>query len=213
MLTTEGLYVMKLDELLHLDKTAEEIEEYYDSGMEAVRSGRYWEFGTTPYTGGGVDYFQPNWYRRVTSDWQYTDTLWGSKDEYWQNHFMPTPRNPLAPIKHFITDPYHWEQKHYETRPYPVTGGIPEISEFPFCGAALGATVGRLLKPAMRMHEEEWNNPGSYKEREGYRIAEELGISVLAVVAVFKGKSKVSSQAAEWVIKELGNTGLIRAAS
>lgn len=164
-LTTEGMTPIQLKDLAPLDKTAEELDEYYESGHEAVRKGRYWETGTTPLVGGKVDYYQPNWYRRITSDWEYTENMWGSKGEYWMYH----PKMPLL-------DPYHWEKKHYEDRPYQLTGGIPMIEEFPMIGPLLNATVGQLIKPQQIMHAEEWNNPGYYQEKMGFKLAESLEI-------------------------------------
>jgi len=134
----------------------EETKEYWESGMDPVRKGRWWPLGNTPYTGGKIDYFQPNWVRRVLADAKFSDTMYGSRDEYFAHSWMPTPRYPLAPIRHFFTDPYHWEEKHYYDRPYPVTGGIPELEEFPLIGPVLNSTVGAILKPQRRMHMEYW---------------------------------------------------------
>lgn len=169
-ITTEGLTPIMLRDIFPLDKTEEELREYYESGEEPVRKGRYWEFGTTPFVGGKIDYFQPNWYRRITSDWQYTETLWGSKEEYWDNHWL------ISPLNHFFLDPYHWEKRTYKDRPYPITGGIPEIENFPLIGPILNATIGQILKPEIIMHQEELQNPGVYRERLGFQLAEALGI-------------------------------------
>lgn len=138
-------------------KTEEETKEYWEEGYDAVRKGRYWTLGNTPYTGGRVEYFRPNLKRRVQSDYQYTDVKWGSKKEFWENNWLPTPTNPFSPVKHFVTDPYHWEKKHYKDRPYPITGGIAELREIPVIGGFLDATVGRVLKPQKRMHMEYWD--------------------------------------------------------
>lgn len=129
-------------------KSGEEIREFYESGEVAVRKGRYWGIGSnTPFTGGKVDRYVPNWYRRIKSDYQFTENAKGSEKEYWANHWMPTLTNPLAPVKHFLTDPYHYENKHKESRPYPVSGGFSELEVIPLIGPALNNTVGRVLKP------------------------------------------------------------------
>ena len=133
--------------------TEEELREHLRSGVEPVRSGRYWTLGNTPFTGGKIGYYRPTWYRRAQSDYQFTDVKYGSKDEYWANHWMPTPRYPGAPIRHFITDPYHYELKHYYTRPYPMTGRLGH--EIPLIGPVISATIGRILKPQRPMHVEE----------------------------------------------------------
>lgn len=129
-------------------KSGEEIRDWYESGETAIRKGRFWGIGSnTPYTGGKVDRYVPNWYRRLKSDYKFTDTMYGSESEYWANHWMPTITNPLAPIRHFFLDPYHWEKKHEEDRPYPITGGFSEVDQIPLIGPALNNTVGRILKP------------------------------------------------------------------
>ena len=124
----------------------------------------------TPFLGSKIEYHQPNWYRRITSDWQYTETLWGSKEEYWDHHWL------ISPLNHFFLEPYHWEEKHFKDRPYPITGGIPEIENFPLIGPILNATIGQILKPEIIMHQEELQNPGVYRERLGFQLAEALGV-------------------------------------
>lgn len=149
-------------------KSGEEVREFYESGEVAVRKGRYWGIGSnTPFTGGKVDRYVPNWYRRIKSDYQFSENAKGSESEYFANHWMPTLTNPLAPIRHFVTDPYHYEKKHEESRPYPVTGGFAELEVIPIVGPALNNSVGRILKPrrehpdlekAHRAYLEEINN-------------------------------------------------------
>jgi hypothetical protein len=129
-------------------KSGEEIRDFYESGEVAIRKGRYWGIGSnTPYTGGKIDRYVPNWYRRAKSDYKFTDTMYGSESEYWANHWMPTITNPLAPIRHFFLDPYHYERKHEEDRPYPISGGFSEVDMIPLIGPAINNTVGRVLKP------------------------------------------------------------------
>lgn len=84
--------------IFDLTKSAEETEKFWKEGETPVRKGRFWPLGNTSYTGGKVDYWQPNMARRAYSDWEYTDTLYGDKDEYWENAPFPTPRNPLCLI-------------------------------------------------------------------------------------------------------------------
>ena len=135
-------------------QSGEEIEDFYESGEVAVRKGRYWGIGSnTPFTGGKIDRYVPNWYRRMQSDYKFTDTMYGDESEYWENHWMPTLTNPLAPIRHFITDPYHYEKKHVEDRPYAETGGFAELQRIPIIGSLLDNTVGRVLKPK-QLHPE-----------------------------------------------------------
>jgi 4-hydroxy-3-methylbut-2-enyl diphosphate reductase IspH len=142
--------------ILDWTDTAEELEDYYKTGEDPIRKGRWWPIGNTPLSGMKVEYYRPNWYRRLKSDWEYSDSLYGSKDEYWAHHWMPTPRYPLAPISHFITDNRWLEEKHYQDRPYPVSEGIAEIKGIPIFGPVLNETIGEILKPQMKMHEEYW---------------------------------------------------------
>lgn len=142
--------------ILDFSRSADEMREYYDRGMDPVRKGRFWDLGNTPFTGGKVEYYRPNLHRRIISDWEYTDSLYGSKEEYFANNMFPTPRYPLAPVRHFLTDNRHWEEKHYKDRPYPISEGINEIEGIPIFGDALDASVGRLIKPPKKMHTEYW---------------------------------------------------------
>lgn len=152
-----------------MGKTAEEMQAYWERGEEPVRKGRYWPLGNSPITGGRIQYWRPNWIRRLKSRWQYTDVLYGSETEYFAHAPFPTPRFPAAPIRHFITQPYWLEEKHYIDRPYPITGDIPELAEFPLIGPILG-WLGRIFKPPRKMHPEFWSwvEAGVIPQPEGY---------------------------------------------
>jgi hypothetical protein len=153
-------------------RSGEDDQEYYKSGEDPIRKGRYWGIGSnTPFTGGNIDRYVPNWYRRLKSDYKFTDTMYGSENEYWANNWVPTLTHPLAPLRHFLIDPYHWEKKHEEDRPYPVTGGFSELQRIPLIGSGLDNTVGRMLKPRL-MH------PGLEKAHRQY--LEELNASIEA---------------------------------
>jgi hypothetical protein len=129
-------------------RSGDDIQKYYESGEDAVRKNRYWGVGSvSPWSGSGVEYFEPNWYRKLKSDYKFTDTMYGSESEYWANNWMPTLTHPFAPVKHFFLDPYHYEDKHKDDRPYAVTGGFSEIQQIPLVGPTIDATVGRIIKP------------------------------------------------------------------
>lgn len=142
---------------LDWNDSEEETRQYWESGEDAVRKGRYWEFGNTPFTGSKIEYYEPNWVRKTVSDYEFTDTMYGSRDEYFANHILPTPTHPFSTLNALFFDPYHWEEKHYYDRPYLATGGIPILDEFPLIGPALGATIGQVFKPEKQMHQEYWN--------------------------------------------------------
>jgi hypothetical protein len=75
-------------------------------------------------------------------------SLYGSEQNKWDH-------NPiLHPLK-WLKDPYYLERLHYHDRPYPVAS--PAFSNVPLVGPLLAATIGRFIKPTVRMHEEEWN--------------------------------------------------------
>ncbi|MES9681820.1 hypothetical protein ABWK22_02645 [Gottfriedia acidiceleris] len=145
-------------------RSGEDTKEYYESGEDAIRKNRYWGIGSpSPWAGGGIDHFEANWYRKLKSDYKFTDTMYGSESEYWANNWMPTLTHPFAPIKHFLTDPYHYENKHEADRPYAITGGFSELQNIPLVGNLIDGTVGRILKPR--------------KEHEGLEKAHEEYIS------------------------------------
>ena len=141
---------------LKLGKTGEEMAEYYQKGMDPVRKGRYWQLGNTPFTGGKIDFYRPNWYRRLKADADFSEVKYGSRKEYFENAWFPTPTAPLAPLRHFIKDKYHYEEMHYNDRPYLVTA--PEFYDVPFVGPVVSSTLGEIVKPQKRMHDEYWNS-------------------------------------------------------
>lgn len=115
-------------------------------GEVAVRRGRWWPFGNTPWRGGQVDYYRPSWYRRLQSGYQYTDQTFGSPMERLMFGYDFSPLRSL--------DPYRFEEKHMDDRPYPVSGDYFTGPWGPATGA-LNMTVGRLLKPRREYHQEE----------------------------------------------------------
>lgn len=135
--------------LLGDGRSEEELQEYYESGEDPIRKGKWWRMGsTTPWIGDRTEYHRPNAYRRIMSDYEYTDTMHGSRREYWSNHWMPNIYNPLAPVNHFLLDPYHYEKKHAESRPYAATGGFSSIQAIPLIGQPIDSFVSSILKPS-----------------------------------------------------------------
>lgn len=119
-----------------------------EEGEVAIRKGRWWPMGNTPFKGGEIEYFRPSWYRRLMSGHTYTEDTHGTPLE---RLAFGHDFSPLRPIS-----PYHYENKHYNTRPYPVTGDYFTGPWGPLTDA-LNMTVGRVLKPRRTMHEEELN--------------------------------------------------------
>lgn len=152
-------------------RSGEELTAYYESGEDPVRKGAYWGIASsTPWMGSRIDYHRPNWYRRTMSDWQYTDTKFGSRSEYWNNHWLPTPTAPWAPLNRYFLDPYHYENKHENSRPYAMTGGYEELRMIPLVGPAVDGVVSSVLKP-QREHKRLEKSHRQYLTQENERIA------------------------------------------
>jgi hypothetical protein len=118
-----------------ITKTFEETKgEYFGDKNVPIRSGRWWGFGGSSFWGGRIQTFVPNWYQRLMSRYQYGDVMYGSELEYWTNY----------------GDPYHWAQKHYRDRPYPIV--TSPVEEVPFIGPSLAGWFSRPLV----MHPGEW---------------------------------------------------------
>jgi hypothetical protein len=141
---------------LGLGQSGEERKEYIENGYDPVRKGRYWSSGNTPFTGGKVMYFRPNIYRRVEADVDFSDSKWGSRQEYYNNTWFPNPINPLAPLNHFVFDRHHYDKKHYHDRPYLQTA--PAGQNIPIVGPLFSSTIGRVIMPPRKMHLEYWQN-------------------------------------------------------
>lgn len=141
---------------LGLGQTAEEREDYIENGYDPIRKGRWWGSGNTPFTGGKIMYFRPNLYRRVEADVEFSDSKWGSRQEYYNNTWFPNPVNPLAPLNHFIFDRNHYDKKHYHDRPYLQTA--PAGQNIPIIGPLFGSTIGTIISPPQKMHREYWEN-------------------------------------------------------
>ena len=141
---------------LGLGQTAEERKDYIENGYDPIRKGRWWGSGNTPFTGSKIMYFRPNLYRRVEADVDFSDSKWGSRQEYYNNAWFPNPVNPFAPINHFITDRHHYDKKHYYDRPYLQTA--PEGSNIPIIGPLFSNTIGKVIMPQKKMHLEYWRN-------------------------------------------------------
>lgn len=126
-------------------KTARELQDIY-SGQESVpvKSGRWWDLGTTPWEGNRIKAFRPHWTVLHKSHAEQI-SLYGSEEEYWAH-------NPLIHPLRWLRDPYWLERRNYESRPYPVSS--PAFSNVPLVGPLLASTIGKLIKPPVRMHPQ-----------------------------------------------------------
>ena len=137
-------------------QTAEERKEWIENGEDPIRKGRYWGSGNTPLSGGKIMYFRPNFYRRVEADVDFSDSKWGSRQEYYNNAWFPNPVNPFSFVNHFVTNRNHYDYKHYYDRPYLQTA--PAGSNIPLIGPLYGATIGKIISPQQKMHKEYWQS-------------------------------------------------------
>jgi very-short-patch-repair endonuclease len=129
-------------------KTKGELQDIY-SGEERVpiRSGKWWSLGGTPFSGTRITAWRPHWsvlFKAHSKE----KSLWGSESNYWAH-------NPVLHPLNFLKDPYALENEHYSDRPYPITS--PAFSNIPLVGPLFAATIGKLVKPVRRMHEDEWD--------------------------------------------------------
>lgn len=116
-----------------------------------VRSGRLWEGGGTPIEGKDVKYMRPHrfalWRSRASER-----ARWGADED------------DISPVKKFFLKnfTYELERRTYWDRPHVITGTAFE--DLPMIGPALGATIGRLIKPPKLMHVPDWVREGPGKQ-------------------------------------------------
>jgi len=149
---TEQITELPLIHQMGLGQTKEERKEYIENGFDPIRKGRWWGAGNTPFTGGKIEYWRPNLYRRIEADVDFSDTKWGSRKEYYNHTWYPNIFNPLAPLNYFIFDKHHYDYKHLQDRPYLKTAPIG--NDIPFIGPIFASTIGTIISPPQMMHME-----------------------------------------------------------
>lgn len=148
-----GMYAPSAEDTMSYDEVMYDLE----YGTDEIRKGRWWAFGSkTAFAGDKAVEFAPNAFRRAHSDYEYTDTMYGD-GENWENSWMPNARNPLGALGFLVgtANPYWFEEKHYDDRPYMLTGELFNANT-PILGDIGNATIGRLIKPVKEMHGEYW---------------------------------------------------------
>lgn len=114
------------------------VDEYTGKEQVAVRKGRWWELGVTPFEGTRIEYFRPSMYTLARSDYKHSP---GFKDS-----LITEMVGSVAP------DVY--AMKNYYSRPYPVTAGM--FSNIPILSNVLGLTgANKLLGGGISMHEDD----------------------------------------------------------
>ncbi len=117
------------------ENTEEELSRIYSGEQEvAVRKGRFWESGRSPFEGSRIEYFRQHWFPRMINR-------------------LDKERSPISQwLRENLT--YQEELEHYWDRPFPLSGSAFE--DVPIVGPILAATIGRLVKPPQYMHTSEW---------------------------------------------------------
>jgi hypothetical protein len=129
-------------------KTGPELRRIYSGEEEVpIRQGRWWLPGSTPLSGTRITAWQPHQSVLMKSHAREI-SLYGSEEEAWKH-------NPLLHPLRWLKDPYFLERLHEKDRPYPITS--PAFSNVPLVGPLLASTIGKLVKPPVRMHEGEWD--------------------------------------------------------
>ena len=147
-------------------KGPDELRRIYSGQQDVpIRKGRWWEFGRSPYEGGQTMYYRPHWYARMGMRARDIG-IWGSDE------------GTMSPLEKFYKQEftYDLERQHYRDRPYPITA-LP-FEDVPLIGPILANTLGRLIKPPIMMHQEEWRQ-GEKEVVEsspfGQHVATEIG--------------------------------------
>lgn len=125
--------------MLNLQDTSDERVEYWENGYDPVRKGRYWELNETPFVGGKIQYYKPNALRSAMADAKFSDSLYGSRKEYFSQ----------------MLNHNYYDKKNYKDRPYLLTSS--PFENVPLVGPLLSSTVGRVISPPKKMHQNYWN--------------------------------------------------------
>jgi len=125
----------------------EKAAEYSGEKLVAVKRGRYWEGGGTPFGGRDTMYHRPHLYHQYMNRVD-QKAVWGENED------------SISPIAKFIKKnfTYDMERENYFRRPYPITAGAFE--DVPVIGNILASTVGQLIKPTKLMHVQDWMRVG-----------------------------------------------------
>jgi very-short-patch-repair endonuclease len=160
-------------------KTRGELDDIYSGTTPVpIKSGRWWEIGVSAFGGGTIKSWRPHW-SVLWKTQSEKASLYGSEDNYWSH-------NPiLHPLK-YLKDPYFLEKQNYTSRPYPISS--PAFSNVPLIGPLLAATIGKVIKPPVRMHMDEWDQKdynlySTRLEPRGPRVESKLERGVLTELA------------------------------
>lgn len=129
--------------------------DYYQNGKDPIRSGRYWVWGSTnEFRGGSISYWEDNSLKLAQSDYR-MESIYGGYFNKWMRSPIPTLSNPLSPLV-YAMNPYWLEEKHMEDRPYLESG--PLFEQNTLQGLILNPTLGELIKPKRKYHQDRMYN-------------------------------------------------------
>lgn len=131
-----------------LKSADEKAAEYSGEKLVAIKRGRFWEGGGTPFGGRDTMYYRPHLFHQYINRVDEIST-WGPDED------------SISPIGKFIRKnfTYEMEMRNYYNRPYPITAGAFE--DIPVIGNILAATVGQLIKPTRVMHVNDFMRVGA----------------------------------------------------
>lgn len=152
---------------------------YSGDKKERIRSSRWWMLGRQNYYGEGTDRFEQNWVSLFKSDYEYSNSLFGSKAEYFSNQSnLPTFHNMFL----MGGDEDYFAEKHKLDRPYPER---PSGENYGIMGPqqlAVGPGLNRLmgagfLPPEQNTYPIGSQNSIDYKSRKMFDdVTEMFGI-------------------------------------
>ncbi len=134
--------------------SGKEAEDVYTGKKEvAIRKGRFWSLGSSPWEGSKVEYFRKHRSVLMQSDAE-DNALYGSTDE--KIAYDPV----LHPLSFLLDDEfkYHRENRLSLISPTPMSGRA--FSDVPILGDLLGATIGEIIKPTKEFRASEWKRSG-----------------------------------------------------
>lgn len=125
--------------------TPGELHKIYSGEEEVpIRRGRWWPFGASAFGGGRIEYYRPHRIAAMRSRAK-DIALYGSEEQKYE--FSPW-RHPIR----FLRDPYA-EERFLGERGYRFPISTPLGENIPIIGPLVSATLGRLIKPQVPMHE------------------------------------------------------------
>ncbi len=142
-----GMGILLLSHLMREKEDPEKLKRIYRGEEKvAVRSGRWWEAGRTPYEG-KRPYYRPHRVAMMRSGADKA-AMYGSEKAYWES-------DPLLNPIDFLMNPYAREELMWE-QGYKFPVSRTPFEDTPVLGPILAATIGQIIKPTKFMGTEEW---------------------------------------------------------